>query len=304
MKIAKAIKLLLTNNKGFIIRFLQKYPFFSSDEFYIKKKFEYMMGKPLNLRSPITFKEKIQWLKLFYQEGSLTDLVDKVKVKDFVAKTIGKQYLIPTIGVWDSFSKINFDNLPEQFVLKTNHDFGGVVICKDKKIFDFQGGGAKLNKHLKRNFFSIGREWAYKNVTPKILAEQYLGKLGDDDVKDYKFYCFDGEPKLLLVTSGRQKGHENMKWNFYDINFNPLRLTKSNIASDFNAEKPKNFEVMVELSKKLAVGFPFVRTDFYNIDGEIFFGELTFYPGGGYGKFEPEEWDYKLGSFLNLPMKT
>lgn len=301
MNIGKAIKLLFNNKDAFVVRLLIKYPRLSTDKFFLEKIFKQKLGKPLNLKNPQTFNEKLQWLKLYYHNPILTSLVDKVTVKEYVADKVGEKYIIPTLGVWDSFDEIDFSKLPNQFVLKTNHDFGGIIICKDKKSFNYTQAKHKLNKHLKQNLFHAGREWAYKDVKPKILAEEYVGKLGDDDVKDYKFYCFDGEPKILLISSGRQTG--DMKWNFYDMEFNLLNLTKSNKLSDGTMEKPVNFELMLELAKKLSVGFPFVRADFYNIEGEISFGELTFYPGAGYGKFEPEEWDYELGSYLNLPAK-
>jgi len=303
MKIEKVIKFIIKKNNSLVLRIMQQFPKLFSDRFFLERKFKYIMDRSLNLDIPKTFNEKIQWLKLYYHNPILTSLVDKVEVKDYVAKKIGDKYIIPTLGVWDSFDKIDFDKLANQFVLKTNHDFGGIIICKEKENFDYQSAKLKLSAHLKRNFYSMEREWAYKNVKPRILAEEYLGILGDDDVKDYKFYCFNGEPKILLVSSGRQNKTEEMKWNFYDVEFNLLRFTKSNKSNDYSVEKPKNFELMLELSKALSENFPFVRTDFYNISGEIYFGELTFYPGAGYGKFEPEEWDYKLGSYLSLPNK-
>lgn len=287
----------------FIVKLLRKFPFLSSDKYYLKMKYKNVFGNTLNLKDPVTFNEKIQWLKLYYKNPLLTKMVDKVEVKRYVADKIGEEYIIPTLGVWNSFDEIEFKKLPNQFVLKTNHDYGGVVICTNKNNFDYHKAKEKLTKHLKRNFYYVGREWAYKNVKPQILAEEYVGKLGDDDVKDYKFYCFNGEPKILLISSGRQKDGDKMKWNFYDMDFNLLSLAKSNILPDANMTKPINFHSMLKLARALSEEFPFVRTDFYNIEGEIYFGELTFYPGAGYGRFEPEEWDQELGSYIQLPEK-
>lgn len=290
----------MLNKEAFVIRLLQKFPFLSTARNFLKRDFKLKMGKPLNLDNPQTFNEKIQWLKLYYHNPLLTTLVDKVKVKKFVGDKIGAQYIIPTLGVWSDFADINFEELPSKFVLKTNHDYGGVVICNDRAKFDLSLAREKLNWHLKRNFYYVSREWAYKNVEPRILAEEYLGSLASDDVKDYKFYCFNGEPHILLISSGRQQGRDKMKWSFYDMNFNLLDITKSKRVIDNEASKPVNFAKMIQLATTLSQGFPFVRVDFYNIEGQIYFGELTFYPAAGYGKFEPEEWDEKLGSFIDL----
>lgn len=300
MNIRQGVKLLLKSKEAFIIRVLQKYPYLSSDKKFLKMDFMHKMGEKLDLENPQSFNEKIQWLKLYYRNPILTAMVDKVEVKKYVGKKIGKEYIIPTLGVWDSFDEIDFGELPKQFVLKTNHDYAGVVICHDKEKFDFNLAKRKIDKHLGRNFFYVGREWAYKDVRPKVLAETYIGGLENADVKDYKFYCFDGKPMILLISSGRQKNRNEMKWNFYDIDFNLLDITKSDRLTDDDIERPDNFQSMVDLATVLSKGLPFVRADFYNIGGKIYFGELTFYPGAGYGKFEPEEWDYKLGSYLDL----
>src|SRR5690606_21242517 len=217
MKIKESLRLLFNDSEGFIIALFTKFPFLISDRKFILKKYKFKVGKNLNIDNPETFNEKLQWLKLYYRKPVLTELVDKIRVKDYVASRIGDQYIIPTLGVWNSFEEIDFGALPDQFVLKTNHDYGGVIICKDKKRFDYQSSKRILDDHLRKNFYYVGREWAYKDVEPKILAEKYIGELGDDEASDYKFYCFNGEPKLLLISSGRQSREGKMTWNFSDV---------------------------------------------------------------------------------------
>lgn len=300
MKIYKAIKLFLKDSDEFLIRFLRKNPFLSSDKFYLKTIYKQKLGRNLNLENPQTYNEKLQWLKLYYHNPLLTTLVDKIKVKNFVADKIGEEYVIPTLGVWDSFEEIDFDQLPQQFVLKTNHDYGGVVICKDKANFDFGKAKEKLNRHLKRNFFYAGREWAYKNVKPRIFAEKYFVDESKTELKDYKFFCFDGKPKLLYVGTGRQI---NLHFTFFDLNFKRLNIDYGPGPTDKNISKPINFDKMISLAEKLSEGLPHVRVDLYNIKGEIYFGELTLYSMNGTTAINPKKWDYELGSYLSLPKK-
>lgn len=304
MNIGKGIKLLFSNKDAFVIRLLKKYPYLSTDKFFLKKIFKQKLGRSLNLDNPQTFNEKLQWLKLYYRNPILTTMVDKVEVKKYVADKIGEEYLIPTLGVWNSFDEINIKELPNQFVLKTNHDYGGIVICEDKLKLDYNFTKRKLSKHLKRNFYYSGREWAYKDVKPQVLAERYMVDQETGDLRDYKFFCFDGEPKLLFVATDRQRKDDILKFDFFDLSFNHLNVTQGKRGHNREGiKKPINFEKMIELTKILSEGLPHVRVDFYEINGKIYFGELTFYHDSGFQPFIPEEWDYKLGSYLNLPAK-
>ena len=227
-------------------------------------------------------------------------MVDKYEAKKYVADKIGEEYIIKTLGVWDKFDDIDFSTLPNQFVLKTTHDSGGVVICKDKSTFDIKIAKEKLEKTLKRNYCFMNREWPYKNVKPRIIAEEYMVDESGYELKDYKFFCFDGKVKVLFVAKDRTKANEETKFDFFDENFNHLPFTNGHPNSEPPYVKPQNFEKMKELAEVLSKDIPHLRVDFYNINGKIYFGELTFFHWSGLTPFEPEEWDYKLGSWINL----
>lgn len=277
----------------FILRLL-------SDKNYLKIKYRLEMGKKLNLDNPQTFNEKLQWLKLYDRKEIYTTMVDKYEAKKYVADIIGEEYIIPTLGIYDKFDDIDFDSLPSQFVMKCTHDSGGIVICKDKNIFDKEQAKKKINKHLKRNFYKNFREWPYKNVKPRVIAEKYMVDESGEELKDYKFFCFNGEPKIILVCSERFSS-DNMCETWFDENWNFLDIIESGHRIDKKIKKPVNFSKMMEFSKKLSTNIPFIRVDFYEIDGRVYFGELTFFPAAGFEKFEPEEWDKKLGDMLELP---
>ena len=273
------------------------------DEKYIKKFFKSKMGYELNLDNPRTFNEKLQWLKLNDRNPEYTVMVDKYLSKKYVADRIGEEYVVPLYGVWDSFDEIDFDKLPEQFVLKTTHDCGGVVVCKDKSSFDREKAKKFLEKHLKREYFYHCREWPYKNVKPRILAEKFMKDSKDQietGLTDYKFFCFDGEPKAMFIATDRERKDVETKFDFYDMEFNHLPFTNGHPNSDRTICKPEQFELMKELSIKLSKGFPHIRVDFYESDGDIYFGELTFFHWGGYVPFDPPEWDLKFGEWINL----
>lgn len=271
------------------------------DEKYLKKKFKAIMGKDLNLENPKTFNEKLQWLKLYNRKDEYTIMVDKVAVRDYISEKLGEEYLIPCLGVWDDPDDIDFDKLPDKFVLKCNHNSGlGMCICRDKSKLDIEKVKNELKKGLTQDYFLVGREWPYKDVTPRIIAEKYMSDGSEHDIKDYKFMCFDGVVHNCFVCSERQKG---LKVTFFDLNWEVLPFTRHYPKSDEHIEKPKNFEKMIELAKILSKGLPFVRVDFYEIEGKIFFGELTFFPGCGLEEFTPEEWDYRLGELIKLPKK-
>lgn len=271
-----------------------------SDMTYLKLNYYILIRKKLDLDNPKTFNEKLNWLKLYDRKPIYSTMVDKYEAKIYFANIIGEKYIIPTLGVYDKFEDIDFDKLPNQFVIKCTHDSGGLVICKDKCKLDVSMARKKINKLLKKNYYYQCREWPYKNVTPRIIIEKYMNDSNNDDLRDYKFFCFNGEPKYMKVDFDRQTNH---RANYYDMNFKLQHFGEMVCPPDYNKkiEKPQNFDTMVEFARKLSKDIPFLRADFYNIDGKIYFGELTFYPAAGLGKFIPEEWDLKLGKLLNLP---
>lgn len=268
------------------------------DEPYLKLLFKYSMGYPLNLAHPKTFNEKLQWLKLHDRKPLYTKLVDKYEVKAYVAEKIGAEYVIPTIaGPWDSVDEIDFDALPDQFVLKCTHDSGGVVICRDKAAFDRKAAKAKLAKSLSRNFYWAYREWPYKDVKPRVFAERYLGN-GEHSLNDYKVMCFHGEAKLIQVHMGRFEYHTQ---DFYDTGWNLLDIYQGMPLSGIVLEKPDFHDEMLHLSEQLAESFLHLRVDWLYADGQLYFGELTFYDGSGLMAFDPISYDELLGSWLCLP---
>ena len=283
-----------------IILYLMNKNFFSwiPDEKYIKIKYRLEMNKRLNLENPKTFNEKLQWLKLNDRKQEYTKMVDKYEAKKYVANIIGKEYIIPTLGIWDKFEDIDFEKLPNQFVLKPTHTSGDVFICRDKEKIYYKTLEKKVHRWLKRKYYYVHREWPYKNIKPRIIAEKYMVDESGTELKDYKFFCFNGKPKLLFVAVDRP---QDTKFNFYDLNFNKLPFMQHYKNFNKNVLKPKGFEYMVDFAKKLSKGIAHVRVDFYDINGKVYFGELTFYHFSGFEKFEPEEWDKKLGDMLKLP---
>ena len=275
-----------------------------SDEAFIKINYFLCIGKKLDLNNPITYNEKLQWLKLYNRREEYIPWVDKETAKEKAAKLIGEEHIIPTIAVYDSFDEIEFDKLPDQFVLKTTHDSGGVVVVSDKSKFNKKKARLRLNVSMKRNFFYAGREWPYKTIKPRIIVEQYMVDESGFELKDYKFFCFDGEPKALFIATDRTIPGEEVKFDFFDMDFNHLDIVNHHPNANHAIEKPENFDEMIVLAKKLSKGYPHVRVDLYHINGQIYFGELTFFHFGGVHKFEPEEWDYKFGEWLTLPEKV
>ena len=273
-----------------------------SDEQYLKIAFWARMGKRLNLEHPETYSEKLQWMKLHDRNPLYTRLVDKYEVKPIVARKIGDEYIIPTLGVWEKAEDIDFDSLPDQFVLKCTHDSGGLVICKDKGKLNQDAARKKLGACLKHSFYWGMREWPYKNVKPRMIAEQYMED-ETGELRDYKFFCFDGEVKALFIASDRTKDVET-KFDFFDENFNHLPFTNGHPNADVPPSKPVCFEEMKRLASVLSKGIPQVRVDFYEIRGKVYFGEMTFFHWSGMTPFVPEEWDYKFGSWIKLPNRT
>lgn len=273
-----------------------------TDKMYIKTRYKLVFNKKINLKNPTTFNEKLQWLKLYDRNPEYTKMVDKYEAKEYVSNIIGKKYIIPTLGVWKNFEDIDFSKLPNQFVLKCTHDSGGLVICKDKSKLNINEAKRKITKSLKKNYFYAEREWPYKNVKPKIIAEQYMVDDSGMKLKDYKFFCFNGIAQTILVCSNRNGSFKNT--NFYDINWNLQPFTRENHKNNNEQiKKPKNLDEMITIAEKLSKDIPFVRVDLYEINRKVYFGELTFYPSSGFEGFEPEEWDKKLGNMLELPTK-
>ena len=274
-----------------------------SDKKYLELKFFAFYGRRLDLRQPRTFNEKIQWLKLYDRKEIYKTLVDKAEVKKYVASILGDSVVIPTYHVWDTESEIDFKSLPDQFVLKCTHDSSSVVICRDKRTFDEEKAKKRLSFALKKNFYSAGREWAYKGLTPRIIAEKYIVEHnGGISLCDYKFFCFNGSVKCFKVDFDRFTDH---KANYYDPFGNYLPFEEIVCPSDPSREivLPDNLPEMIKIAERLAQGLPFVRVDLYNVDGFIYFGEMTFYPASGFDFFHPSEWDLTLGQWLNLPTK-
>lgn len=274
------------------------------DRLYLKIWYWRKIGKKLNLKAPKTFNEKLQWLKLYDRKPIYTTMVDKQEVKKYVSDLIGEEYIIPTLGVWDKFDDIDFKFLPERFVLKCTHDSGGLVICKEKSLFDTGGARKKIEQSLKKNYYKSGREWPYKNVKPRIIAEKYMEDEEDKELRDYKFFVFDGEVKALYIASDRDKKNTETKFDFFDVDFNHLDFTNAHPCADILPHPPKNFEQMKVLAKELGKGIPQVRVDFYEVNGKIYFGEMTFYHMGGMSPFDPPVWDEKFGEWIKLPEKT
>lgn len=272
---------------------------FLPDEIYLKIVYKEKFGKPLNLKKPTTFNEKIQWLKLHDRKPEYIHMVDKYEAKKYVSEIIGDEYIIPTLGVWDNFDDIDFDSLPSQFVLKCTHDSGGIVICTDKTKFDVKAAKERINRSMNNNFFYWGREWPYKHVKPRIIAEKYMSDFCSDELRDYKFFCFGGLAKCYKIDFDRFVDHHA---NYYDINNNILPFGEDSFPPmpDKDIVIPENIDEMRVLAERLSSDIPFLRADFYDVNGEVYFGELTFYPASGFGKFTSYSWDEKLGSWINL----
>lgn len=271
------------------------------DRVYLNIKFFMNFGKLINFSNPQTYNEKLQWLKLYNRDPFYNIIVDKYRVKDYVAKVIGEEHIIKLLGVWNFFDEIDFDNLPNQFVLKCNHDCGGLVICKDKSEFDKKTAKIILERHLKSNYYWEHREWPYKDVKPLIFAEEYMVDESGYELKDYKWFCFNGEPKVLFIAQDRDNPNEETKFDFYDMEFNHLPIKNGHPNANAIIQKPVGFEKMKELATKLSKDIPHVRVDFYNINGHIYFGEMTLFHWSGFVKFDPVEWDYTFGSWIKLP---
>ena len=278
-------------------------PNLMSDKFYLKVLWKQVMGYELDLKHPTTFNEKLQWLKLYDRNPLYTTLVDKYRVKQWVADIIGNQYIIPTLKVYQSVDEINLEELPNQFVLKCNHDSGSVVICRDKSVFDFEAAKKKLEKGLSHNFYWEGREWPYKNVKRCIFAEEYMEDSLKHDLPDYKFFTMNGEAKALFIATERQNSNDETRFDFFDMDFHHIDVTNGHPNADLMPSKPESFEKMREIAQKLAKDIPQVRVDFYEVNGKTFFGEMTFFHWGGTTPFNPASFDETMGDWIELPCR-
>lgn len=280
---------------------INKYAYWADDKIYIERCFERRVGYTPDLEFPRTFNEKMQWLKLNDRKKWYTQLVDKCAVKQYVGNLIGEQYIIPTIGVWEKFEEIDFCKLPEQFVLKCTHDSGSSIVCKNKALFDTENAEKKLKKALKTNYYYEGREWTYKDVPPRILCEKYIGGELEqsEEILDYKIMCFNGVAKCSFVCSNRDIG---LNVNFYDREWNPMPFWRHYPKRKEEFQKPSCYEEMIFLAEKISRHLPFARIDFYNLNGSLYFGEITLYPGNGMEEFHPMEWDIILGEWLDLQL--
>lgn len=270
-----------------------------SDEAYLKLVYRWRTGKKLNLENPVTFNEKLQWLKLYDRKPEYTMMADKYAVRKYIADTIGEEYLIPLLGVWEDPDEIDFDALPDQFVLKCNHNSAtGLCICKDKSKLDIEKVKKELRKGLKENYFWGGREWQYKDIPRKIICEKYMDDGSGDALQDYKFFCFNGVPKLMYVT---KEASTDPGVDFFDMDFNfiPLKMGWPNFCE--RTEKPKNFALMKEISAQLSKNIPILRVDFFEINGILYVGELTFFHSSGFDPITPNEYDIWMGNEIILP---
>lgn len=283
-------------------RFLMKnYPKLMSDKFFIKVLWRQSIGTKLNLDNPTTFNEKLQWLKLNNRDALLINLVDKKTAKEWVADRIGKEYVIRTLGVYDSVDEINLDALPGQFVLKCNHDCGSVVVCRNKSDFDIESAKKKLNDSLKKNYYWDSREWPYKRIRRCVIAEEFLTDGNASELCDYKVHCFNGVPKLVLVCKDRHS-ETGLTEDFFTEEWEHLELKRpAHPISKETIQKPEQLEEMLSLSRKLSKDFPFVRVDWYICNDKLYFGELTFFPASGMSPFVPDSYDNLFGSWLELP---
>lgn len=274
------------------------------DKEYLKMNYMVLMNESLDLKSPKTFNQKLQWLKIYDRNPKYTTMVDKLTAKKYVASVVGEEYIIPTLGVWESFDDIDFDSLPNEFVLKATHDSGGIVICKNKSTFNLEEAKTKLEKSLKHNYFWNGREWPYKNVKPRIIAEKYIESLEKDELMDYKLMCFNGKHKVTFVCSERFS-ENGLKVTFFDKDWNVMPYERRyHKRSKTAIMRPKSYEKMIEIAEKLSTNIPFLRVDFYEIQGKLLFGELTFYPSSGFESFVPSGLDQIMGDWLALPNRN
>lgn len=274
-----------------------------NDEKYLKLFYKKLLNRDLNLENPKYFTEKLQWLKLNDRKDIYSQMVDKYEAKKYVGDIIGEQYVVPVYGVYNSWDDIDFDSLPNQFVIKCTHDSGGLAICKEKSTFDYAKAKEKICSSLKKNYYSYGREWPYKNIEPRIIVEKYLEDNSQAELMDYKFFCFNGEPRIMYISYGLVD-HNTASLSFFDMDYNLSDCKRKDFKQfDVIPKKPKNFELMKEFARKLSKDIPHVRVDFFEVNGELYLGELTFFTCSGFIPFADDKWDLKMGEWLKLPPK-
>ena len=286
--------------KDGLVQFYNKH--FISDEKAISRRFEQKLGRNLNLDNPTKYNDKIQWLKLYWRDSLAPTCVDKYAVRDIIKEKIGDKYLNDLIEVYDSVDEIDLSQLPKSFVLKGTHGSGYNIICKNKNDMNWKNEFKKMRRWMRNNYYLRTREWVYKDIKPRIICEKYLEEKESGELKDYKIFCFNGEPQIIQVDIGRYTDH---KRNYYDLNWNFLNIEIDG-ASDPKVKipTPGNLEEMLELSRILSKEFPHVRVDFYIVEGKVIFGELTFFHGDGLYKFNPPEFEKEMGDWIELPNKT
>ena len=284
----------------------------TEDEKYLIKKYELLMHTPLHLHPPVSFNEKLQWLKLYDRKPEYSIFVDKYRVREYIQGVLGEEYLIPLIAVYDNPDQIDFDVLPEQFVLKCNHNSGlGACICRDKRKLDCESVRKQLWKGYKENYYLVNREWPYKDVPRKIICEKYMtvDKAADESGQpkgliDYKFYCFNGEPRYLYVSQGLEN-HATARMSFLTLDWQFADFGRDDYMPLLELpQKPVHLEEMIQIARRLSRGTTFLRVDLYEINERIFFGELTFSPCAGMMPFNPPEADVRVGKELILPFEN
>ncbi len=308
-------KNLLKNLKQFYMDYFTiegTYTSLLPDKIYLKRLYKKKTGQDLNLKNPVTFNEKLNWLKLYNRRPEYTMMADKYRVREYIKEKIGEEYLVPLLGVYDKVEEIDFDDLPNQFVLKCNHD-SEVVICKDKENNDFMCKKGKLNsieevkayleKRLGINFYKASREWPYKNIKRKIICEKFLSDGIHSDIVDYKIHCFNGCPKIVYVIDNKD-GKKFL--DYFDMEYDHLPIVHEvypNLSSEDKYIPPENFDLMKKIAGQLSESLPYARVDLYNIHGGILFGEITFFPTGGFATLNPQQWNYTFGEYIELPKK-
>lgn len=269
------------------------------DEPYLKFVYRCQLNKKLNLDPPQTFNEKLQWLKLHDHKDYYHKVVDKAEIKELVSKHIGSNYIIPTIGVWDTVEEVPFENLPDQFVIKCTHDSGSVIVCRNKDKLNVEEVKRRLLDRLKRSTYWFGREWPYKDLKPRIIVEELLGE-GIEPLTDFKVLCFNGSPKLIEVHIGR--GTLQHTQDFYTTSWERTSIVQTcEPMAKEPMEVPQCLNQMLEFSRILSKDFIHIRVDWYIVEGKLYFGELTFYDGSGFAEFIDEKWDLMLGKWIQLP---
>lgn len=272
-----------------------------SDRVYISLFYFFTFHRRIDLKNPQTYNEKLQWLKLNDKHSEYTQLVDKYKSREVVSKIVGDEYLIPLLGVWDSFEEIDFSTLPNQFVLKTNHDSQGVIVCKDKESFDIKAARKKLTKCLKHNYYRNSREYPYKDVKRKIIAERFMEDHHFGELRDYKFFCFNGRCEFFFIATGRSHGESAIRFDWFDRDLNTIPVVQGHPNSVVLPAIPQNIDEMIKIAERLSQNYPQIRIDLYNIEGKIYTGEFTIFHFGGLKPFAPKEYDTKFGQFIHLP---